>query len=109
MPSLRLKPLGNRILVKQIEIKEIGGIIIASNSREAKELIATEGEVIAVGAECEHIKKGNQVFYGKYAGFIVDREAVRRLISDNSNRGEYKIMSEMDVVGLVTPESKEGI
>jgi co-chaperonin GroES (HSP10) len=102
-----LNPLGNRIIVKQITIDKIGNIWMAENSRETRELIATEGTVIKAGKSCKHISEGDEVYYGKYAGFFMDSEAVKRHIDpDSLNRDTYKIMAETDVIALVEGERK---
>ena len=91
---LDLTPIGTRIIVKQIKIEKKGVLFIPENSREAKELMATEGQVLAVGSECMVIKVGNQVFYGKYAGAVIHR-----------NDSEFILMDESDVLALVKTQN----
>jgi chaperonin GroES len=59
------EPLYSRILVKRKTMeKTAGGIYIPDTSQEMR---ATEGEVVAVGAECTEIKPGEWVLYGRHA------------------------------------------
>jgi len=69
-----LKPLGDRVLVKRIEDqdKTAGGIIIPDAAKEKGQI----GAVVAVGyGRMEqgkltplHVKVGDKIIYGKYAG-----------------------------------------
>jgi chaperonin GroES len=72
---MRIKPLSDRVLVKQIEAKEEarGGIIIPDTAKEKPQ----EAEVVAVGAGKlddngkrvpMNVKKGDRVLIGKYTG-----------------------------------------
>ena len=71
---MKIRPLGDRILVKAEEPKEkkIGGIIIPETAKEKPQ----EAEVIAVGPggvidgkEVKmEVKKGDQVIFSKYSG-----------------------------------------
>jgi chaperonin GroES len=93
----KIKPLGDRILVKPAEAKEVkkGGIIIPDTAKEKP----MEGEVVAVGPgkisdsgtrmEMD-IKKGDKVLYGKYSGTEVKIDDV-----------EYLIMSSDDVMAII--------
>ncbi|MBU1355511.1 MAG: co-chaperone GroES [Candidatus Edwardsbacteria bacterium] len=93
----KIKPLGDRVLVKPAENKETkkGGIIIPDTAKEKP----MEGEVVAVGPgkisdsgtrmEMD-IKKGDKVLYGKYSGTEVKIDDV-----------EYLIMSSDDVMAII--------
>lgn len=72
---MKIKPLGDKILVEVLEAEEKtkGGIILPDTAKEEK----TEGKVIAVGAgktlesgkvQAPEVKKGERVIFGKYAG-----------------------------------------
>lgn len=83
-----LIPIFARVIVKPKDTPDkIGSIYIPNNS---KELEATEGEVIAVGDECEKVKVGDHVYYGKYSGFKFDRGGQ-----------DYVYMNEEDILGIV--------
>ena len=85
--AMNLKPLGDRIIVKQDEAQETtaGGLYIAAESKEKPQ----SGVVLAVGEgkvnnEGEHlpmpVKAGDHVLYGKYGGTEVDVEGEKVLI-----------------------------
>lgn len=95
---MKLKPLGDRVLVKPQEAKEEkkGGIIIPETAKEKPQ----EGTVEAVGEGKlteegkrlpMNVKKGDKVIYGKYSGNEVK-------IGDK----DYLIMSEDDIYGIVS-------
>ena len=74
MKEVKIKPLGDRIIVKPIERETMkGGIIIPDTAKEKP----MEGEVLAVGAGklddkggrmAMDVKVGDRVLYGKYSG-----------------------------------------
>ena len=72
---MKVKPLGDRVLIKRVEPEETkkGGIIIPDTAKEKP----MEGKVIAVGAGkydengkriAMDVKKGDRVLIGKYSG-----------------------------------------
>ncbi len=72
---MKVKPLGDRVLIKRVEPEETkkGGIIIPDTAKEKP----MEGKVIAVGSGkydesgkriAMDVKKGDRVLIGKYAG-----------------------------------------
>lgn len=94
---MKIKPLGDRLLVKRVEEEEVkkGGIIIPDTAKEAPQ----QGKVIAVGTGKVNedgkrvpleVKEGDKVLFGKYAGTEVT-------IEDE----EYLIMREDDVLGII--------
>ncbi|HDC92350.1 co-chaperone GroES [Candidatus Acetothermia bacterium] len=66
---MKIKPLGNRVLVKKIEQEERktpGGIVLPESVKDEK---AIRGEVVAVGtAEKIEVKEGDKVLVSAYAG-----------------------------------------
>ena len=62
---MKIKPIGERVLVKREEIEEksSGGIILTQAVQERP----NQGEVRAVG-DVEGIEVGDTVVFGKYAG-----------------------------------------
>ncbi|MDD4005125.1 MAG: co-chaperone GroES [Elusimicrobiaceae bacterium] len=97
MAEIRIQPLGDRVLVKAIETKEVSksGIIIPDTAKEKPQ----EGEVIAVGSGRVtpdgkrldmDVKAGDKVLYGKYAGTEVK-------LGDT----EYLIMHQDDILGVI--------
>ena len=94
---MKLRPLGDRILVKAEEPKEkkIGGIIIPDTVKEKPQ----EGTVVAAGngkigkdgkVVAMDVKVGDKVLYGKYSGTEVKIDNV-----------DYLIMSQDDVLGIL--------
>jgi chaperonin GroES len=94
---MKVRPLGDRILVKRIteEEKTKGGIIIPDSAKEKP----MEGKVVAVGKGrvlddgkllSLEVKPGDRIIFSKYSGteFKVDGE-------------EHLIMKEEDVLGIV--------
>lgn len=84
---MNLKPVGDRIVVKQDEAQETtaGGLYIAADSKEKPQT----GVVLAVGEgkinnEGNHlpmpVKEGDRVLYGKYGGTEVDVDGVKVMI-----------------------------
>ncbi len=70
---MKLVPLGDRVVIKQVEAEETtkSGIILTSASQEKPQ----EAEVIAVGPGTKdvtmQVKVGDVVIYSKYAGNAV--------------------------------------
>ena len=94
---MMIKPLGDRILVKPLEQKEVkkGGIIIPDTAKEKPQ----EGEVIAVGKGKiaddgklipMELKAGDKILFGKYSGNEVKIDNI-----------EYLIMNQDDVLGII--------
>jgi chaperonin GroES len=91
--SMKLTPLGDRVIVRLFEQQEQkkGGIIIPDTAKERPQ----EGEIVAVGPgrrnnqgqriEME-VKKGDRVLFGKYAGNEIS-------IADE----KYMVMKEDDI------------
>ena len=84
---MKIRPLGDRILVKRVkeEEKSKGGIIIPDSAKEKP----TEGEVMAVGngkaqedgtVRKLDVKVGDRVLFGKYNGTEVKLDGEERLI-----------------------------
>ena len=92
-----VKPLDDRVLVRQSEAEETtaGGIVLPDTSKEKPQ----RGKVVAVGPgklldtgkrAAISVKKGNEVFYGKYSGIEIKID------------GEpYVILRESDVLAVV--------
>ena len=66
MSELKIKPLGTRVLVEQVdaETKTASGLIIPDSAKE-KPLHAT---VLAIGNDVEQLKVGDTIIYGKFIG-----------------------------------------
>ncbi len=67
--DIKVTPLDDRVLVKQIEKEEekIGSIYIPDSAKERPQI----GTILAVGTDDDLkkiVKKGDKVFYAKYSG-----------------------------------------
>ncbi len=70
---MNLRPLGDRIVIKKVEVEEKtkSGIVLPSTAKEQPQM----AEVIAIGADItsdekkkDQIKVGDKVIFSKYAG-----------------------------------------
>jgi chaperonin GroES len=97
MPKVKIKPIGDRVLVKHIEEKEQirGGIIIPDSAKEKPQ----EAEVIALGTGKKdekgnsvpfEVKIGDKVLISKYGGTEVK--------IDNE---KFTLVREDDILGVV--------
>lgn len=90
---MKLKPLGNRIVVEPLTEEETtkSGIILPDTVDKEKK---AEGKVLAIGdgakIQRRGLKEGDTVLFGKYAGEEVKFGEV-----------EYKILSDEDVLAVV--------
>lgn len=90
---MKIKPLGNRVVVKRIEEDEQvrGGIIIPDSAKEKSQ----EAEVVALGTGKEDnqpffVKKGDKVLMPQYGGTQVKIDGV-----------EYTIIEEDNILGVI--------
>jgi chaperonin GroES len=97
MANVKIKPIGDRVLVKHVEEKEQvrGGIIIPDAAKEKPQ----EAEVIALGTgkkddngkvQTFEVKVGDRVLISKYGGTEVKFEDVK-----------YTIVREEDILGVI--------
>ena len=94
---MKLKPLGDRVVIKQLEAEEKtkSGIVLAGTAKEKPQ----EAEVIAVGPggtvdgkEIKmEVKVGDKIIYSKYAGTEV-----------KIDKEEYIIVKQGDILAIVT-------
>ncbi|MBM3251951.1 MAG: co-chaperone GroES [Candidatus Omnitrophica bacterium] len=93
-----IKPLGDRVLIKQLEAEEKtkGGIVLPDTAKEKPQ----EGKVIAVGPgkvlesgkiQTPSVKAGDKVLYGKYSGTEVTTKEGE----------EYIIVKEDDILAII--------
>ncbi len=93
---MKVKPLGDKILVEVLEAEEKtkGGIILPDTAKEEK----SEGKVIALGTgkllesgkiQPLEVKKGDRVIFGKYSGdeILIDGR-------------KHKILKESEVLAI---------
>lgn len=76
---MKIKPLGERIVVKPLEQEEKteGGIYLPDTASKDK---PQRGEVIAVGPDFKGVKKGDKVIFAKYGGTEIKIEEEEYLI-----------------------------
>ena len=95
--ALKLRPLGDRVLVEPIEREEItaSGIYVPETAKERPQ----EGVVVAVGPGRKDddgkvipmdVKKGDRVLYAKYGGTEVKLEEKK-----------YLILKETDILAIL--------
>ncbi len=81
---MKIKPLGERVLIKQHkkEEKTAGGIYIPDSAKEEKK----EGEVIAAGHFKDGIelplKQGDKVLYGGYSSEEIEIDGEKHIFVD---------------------------
>ncbi len=94
---MKIKPLGERIVIKVIESEEKtkSGIVLPDTAKEKPQM----GKVLAVGTGRVldngervplEVKEGDTVLFAKYAGTEVKLEGE-----------EYMILKESDVLGII--------
>jgi chaperonin GroES len=94
---MAVKPLEDRVLVKQCEAEEVtsGGIVLPDTAQEkpqrGKVMAVGPGKLLDSGNRGQmSLKKGDEVFYGKYAGTEIK-------IDDE----EFVIIRESDVMAII--------
>ncbi|AMD95709.1 co-chaperone GroES [Leptotrichia sp. oral taxon 847] len=81
---MKIKPLGKRILIKQIEQEEVtkSGIVLPGTASKEKPII---GEVLAIGKEIEDVSAGDKVIFEKYSGTEIKDGDETYLILEKDN------------------------
>jgi chaperonin GroES len=94
---MSIQPLGDRVLVQEIEVKEVsvGGIILPDSAKEkpqeAKVVALGTGGLDSNGKEIVfHVAEGDTVIVSKYGGTEV-----------KSDGQEYKILNQNDILAIV--------
>ena len=94
---MAVKPLDDRVLVKQSEAEDVtaGGIVLPDTAKEKPQrgtvVAVGPGKLLDSGKRGEMgLRKGDQVFYGKYAGTEVKVDG-----------HEYVILRESDVLAVI--------
>ena len=90
--SLKLKPLGNRLVVEPLEAEEVtaGGIVLPETAKEKPQkgtvLSIGPGERDDKGKRIEmDVQKGDTVLYAKYAGTEIKLDGKKLLILKESD------------------------
>lgn len=85
---MKIKPLGNRVLVKQLSSEEVtkSGIVLPATADKEKK---AQGKIVELGNGEEvaklGLKVGDTVVFGKYAGDEVEME-------EGGEKVEYKVL-----------------
>ena len=81
---MKIRPLGERVLIKQTKQEEVtkSGIVLSDTVSKEKPII---GEVSAIGESIKEIKVGDKVIYEKYAGTEVKDNDVTYLLLEEKN------------------------
>ncbi len=91
---MKIKPLGNRVLIRKIEQEERktpGGIVLPESVKDEK---AIRGEVVAVGtAEKIEVKEGDKVLVSAYAGTEV-----------RMGEEKYLLVKTTDILAIIEEE-----
>jgi chaperonin GroES len=94
---MAVKPLDDRVLIRQSEAEETtaGGIVLPDTAKEKPQRGVIEatgpGKLLDNGERAEmSLKKGDEVFYGKYAGTEIRIDGT-----------DYMICRESDVLAVV--------
>ncbi len=83
-----MKAIGKYIVIKpikEVDTKTKGGLILAESQRE--DVRYRRAEVVNPGTDVKALKKGDEVYYDKAAGFKIEIK-----------KEEYKVIKEFDVV-----------
>ena len=94
---MAIKPLDDRVLVKQSAAEETtaGGIVLPDSAQEKPQcgkIVSTgPGRLLDSGERAKmSIKKGDEIYYGKYAGTQIKIDGT-----------EYVILRETDVLAVI--------
>ena len=81
---MNIRPIGERVLIKQTEQEEVtkSGIVLPGTASKEKPIT---GEVLAVGKDVEDVKAGDKVIFEKYTGTEVKDGDELFLILDIEN------------------------
>ncbi len=94
---MKLKPLGDKVLVKRVEAEEktAGGIVLPDTAKEkpkrGKVIAVGEGKRSEDGSRCQpQVSKGDEIIFASYAGTEIKLDGE-----------EYLIMDESDILAVV--------
>ena len=85
---MSMKPLGDRVVLKQQEAEEKtkSGIILPDSAKEKPQAAV----VVPVGPDVDQVKEGDKVIYTEYAGTEVKYQ-----------EEEYTIVDQKDIIAIV--------
>jgi len=83
-----MKAIGKYIVInplRETDVKTKGGLILADSQRD--DVRYRQAEIVNVGNEVSYIKKGDNIYYDKAAGFNIEIK-----------NDVFKVIKEIDVV-----------
>ena len=83
-----MKAIGKYVVIepiKEVDVQTKGGLILAEKQRE--DVRYRRAKVLEPGSDVSVLKKGDEVYYDKAAGFNIEIK-----------KEEYKVIKEQDVV-----------
>jgi co-chaperonin GroES (HSP10) len=83
-----MKAIGKYVVIepiKEVDVQTKGGLILAEKQRE--DVRYRRAKVVEPGSDVSVLKKGDEVYYDKSAGFNIEIK-----------KEEYKVIKEHDVV-----------
>ena len=83
-----MKAIGKYVVIepiKEVDVQTKGGLILAEKQRE--DVRYRRAKVIEPGSNVDVLKKGDEVYYDKSAGFNIE-----------INKENYKVIKEHDIV-----------
>jgi len=83
-----MKAIGKYIVIEPLKDKDTktkGGLLLAESQRE--DIRYRKAKIVTVGADVKVLKKGNEIYYDKAAGFNIELD-----------KEQYKVIKEFDVV-----------
>lgn len=95
-----IQPVEYKVLIEPeaVEEKTAGGIILAPTTQEKDKMAQVRGVLVAVGGNAFDEwsglipKVGDKVYFGKYAGFIVN----------GADDKEYRLTNDKDVAAIIS-------
>ena len=86
-----MKAVGKYIIInpiREVDKKTKGGLILAESQRE--DIRYRRAKVVNSGSEVKVLKKGDEIYYDKSAGFNIEID-----------KEQYKVIKEFDVVVII--------
>ena len=94
-----LEVFGARVLARRYMDDKIGEIYVPEYSKQT----SLRGTVVAVGKECEYLKVGDDIIFGRYASF----DMPTKFYDDLRGMPEFIIMNEEDILLRIKHEEGE--
>jgi co-chaperonin GroES (HSP10) len=91
------------VLIKRKDIEKIGSIIVPKTSQEGQ---ANLGEVVSAGPDCDFVKEGDVVTFGRYAPLRILKEEMQYYGFDMEFEPDttYFLINEADLLCIIAEE-----